>query len=370
VLTNVHHPLDQRLFYKEALGLARAGYAVRVMGPGPAELEGCREGVEIRPLPMPRSVWGRLANLGRLLWVGWQEKAQVYHLHDPELLPVGLALRLVGKRVIYDVHEHFPQVVLVRAWVAGWLRGFLSRLVDVGERWCSRRLNGIIGVVEEQRPRFCRRPFVAIKNYPRLEWFPATGEQGGPELIHVGSLSAERGGLFLLEIMKALRRTHPQARLLAIGRFHNPQIEERFRQQVGAGLQGQVECRTAPMPYPRLGALIRASRIGLIPGQVSAQNLAPFVPTKLFEYLACGLPVVASDLPSIRGFYATADWGILAEPADPEAHARAIAYLLDHPQEARAKGMRGRAAVEARFNWEQEERKLLEFYARVERREG
>ncbi len=369
LLTNVHHPLDQRIFYKQALSLAQAGHRVVVIGPGPAELAGCRDGVEIRTVPQPRSAWGRFCNLGRVLWASWGVRAHVYHFHDPELLPVGLFLRLLGKQVCYDVHEYFPQVALVRAWVPRWLRRPLAALVDRAERLSARWLSGVVGVVEEQGDRFRHRPFAAVKNYPRLEWFPIANGQPrtGPELIHVGSLSEDRGALLLLEIMRLLRQTHPQVRLLTLGPFHTAHLESRFRDQMRAyGLEGRVECRTTTVPYQELGTLIRTSRIGLIPGQASPKNLTPFVPTKLFEYLACGLPVVASALPSIQGFYAVANWGILVDPADAAAHAHAIAYLLDHPEEARAKGAQGRKAVETHYNWAQEEQKLLAFYANLE----
>jgi glycosyltransferase involved in cell wall biosynthesis len=368
-LTTVHHPLDPRIFYKEALGLARAGYQVTVVGPGSPETAGPRAGVEIRVVPPPRSVWGRVCNLWRVLRAAWRTGAAFYHFHDPELLPAGLLLGLAGKRVVYDVHEHFPQVAMVRPWVPDWLRPALSLLVDLAERGASRCLSGVVGVVEEQGRRFCHAPFVALKNYPRLEWFPAAGKPSGLELIHVGSLSVERGGVFLLEIMRRLRETHPHIRLLAVGRFHSGQVERAFGEKLDQyDLRTQVVCWTQPVPYTRLGELIRSSRIGLIPGQVSVQNLSPFVPTKLFEYLACGLPVVASALPSIQAFYTAADWGLLADPADPADHARAIGRLLDHPEEAAAKGRRGREAVEAQFNWAQEERKMLDFYTRLEGR--
>ena len=370
LLTNVHHPLDQRIFFKQALSLVQAGHRVVVVGPGPTDLAGCREGVEIRTVPQPHSAWGRLRNLGRVLRVGWGTGAQVYHFHDPELLPVGLLLRLLGKQVCYDVHEHFPQVALIRAWVPRWLRRPLSVLVDRAERFCARWLSGVVGVVEEQGDRFRHRPFVAVRNFPRLERFPPANGQPrqGAELIHVGSLSEDRGALLLPEIMHLLGQTHPGVRLLALGPFHNPATERVFRERLRAyGLESRVECRTSEVPYHALGQLIRTSRIGLIPGQASPKNLTPFVPTKLFEYLACGLPVVASALPSIQGFHIGANWGILVEPADPAAHARAIAYLLDHPEEADTKGRRGRVAVEARYNWAQEEQRLLSFYSHLER---
>ena len=371
-LTNVHGPLDQRIFYKEAVSLAAAGHRVVVVAPGPPELAGERLGVRVQTLARPASLAGRLGNLARLLRASLRTGSDCYHFHDPELLPVGLALRLLGKRVIYDVHEHFPQVALVRAWVPARLRRPLSWGVDATERWVARRLNGVVGVVEAQGRRFRGKPFAAVKNFPRLDWFRPNGRAIADfELLHVGSLSPERGGLVLPEIVSALQKTHPGARLLCIGHFHTAQIEDEFHRRVrGYGLEEQVQCRTEPVPHDELGAWIRRGRIGLIPGQVSVQNMTPFVPTKLFEYLACGLPVVAGDLPSIRRFHAVADWGVLVEPADVDGYARVIGHLLDHPHQARELGQRGREMVEHCFNWEIEAQKLLDLYARVLAQKG
>jgi glycosyltransferase involved in cell wall biosynthesis len=303
----------------------------------------------------------------RLLRIGLRQESDCYHFHDPELLPVGLGLRLLGKRVIYDVHEHFPQVAMVRAWVPARLRRPLSWLVDAAERWAARWLSGVVGVVEAQERRFEGRPFAAVKNVPRLDWFRVDERDVADfELLHVGSLSPERGGLVLPEIVRALQGTHPGARLLCIGRFHTAQMEAGFRRRVREyGLEELVHCRTEPVPHDELGGWIRRGRVGLIPGQVSVQNMTPFVPTKLFEYLACGLPVVAGDLPSIRRFHAVADWGVLVEPSDADGYARAAGYLLDHAQMARELGQQGREVVERCFNWETEARKLLDLYARV-----
>lgn len=373
-LTNVHNPFDARIFYKQAQTLARAGYAVTVVGPGPEA--GCREwaGVRVQTLPVARGGSNqRFLNLWRLLRVGLSSDADYFHFHDPELLPVGAVLRLCGRRVIYDVHEHFPLVVMVRPWVPSWLRRPFSRLVDWGERLLARYfVTAVVGVVEEQGERFASRPFAVVKNYPRLEWFAPGGRALGPcALVHIGSLSEDRGGLFLLEIMRALATTHPQVRLLSIGEFHSQELRERFEARLRDwGLEEQIQYSEKRVPYDELGAAIAACQIGLVPGQVSPKNLASFVPTKLFEYFACGLPVVASDLPSIRRFRAVADWGLLVDPRDPAAHARAIGCLLDDPVAARAKGARSRRAAEEHFNWDAEAEKLLALYERIAPRKG
>ena len=107
-LTNVHSPFDVRIFYKQAQTLARAGYAVTVVGPGPEAWCGERAGVRVQTVPVARGVGQRILNLWRLLRVGLGADAACFHFHDPELLPVGAVLKLCGRRVIYDVHEHFP----------------------------------------------------------------------------------------------------------------------------------------------------------------------------------------------------------------------------------------------------------------------
>ena len=135
-LTNVHSPFDVRIFYKQAQTLARAGYAVTVVGPGPEEWGGERDGVRVQTVPVARGVGQRILNLWRLLRVGLGADAACFHFHDPELLPVGAVLKLCGRRVIYDVHEHFPLVAMVRPWVPerlrrplrGWLIGGNVRL--------------------------------------------------------------------------------------------------------------------------------------------------------------------------------------------------------------------------------------------------
>ena len=368
-LTNVHSPLDHRIYYKEAQSLAAAGYDVTVIGPGDEALAGVHRGVRICTIPNPASVFGRLTNLLRLMRKGWSTGADLYHLHDPELLPMGLVLRVLGKKVIYDCHEHFPQVAYARRWIPRPLRLPMSLMIDLCERLTACVLNGVLGVVDEQRQRFRHCLFEAVKNYPRTEWFTPNGNGRTPgdcELLHVGSLSRDRGSEFLLDVMHELSSTHPNVRLLTVGPFQTEADRQAFERKLEHyELRDRVECRTETVPYDQLGELIGRHRIGLIPGQPSVKNLAPFVPTKLFEYLACGIPVVASALPSIRSFYEAGDWGSLADPTDPRDHAAAIGHLLDHADEASCKGRRGRSLVEEQFNWSAESHRLLNFYERV-----
>jgi glycosyltransferase involved in cell wall biosynthesis len=106
--------------------------------------------------------------------------------------------------------------------------------------------------------------------------------------------------------------------------------------------------------------LMEAS-VGLIPFRAVPNHLI-IIPTKLFEYMMCAVPVVASDLPPIRRYVTEVDCGLLVPPENPAAFAEAVGYLLDHPEEAQRMGRNGRQAVLSRYNWAAEERKLLSLY--------
>ena len=97
------------------------------------------------------------------------------------------------------------------------------------------------------------------------------------------------------------------------------------------------------------------------PNNIEAQ------PNKLFEYMAAGIPVVASDFALWRAIVDDTGCGLLADPCDPNAIATAVAYLLSHDREAEAMGRRGREAVARRYNWSAEEPKLLHLYADLAR---
>jgi glycosyltransferase involved in cell wall biosynthesis len=110
-----------------------------------------------------------------------------------------------------------------------------------------------------------------------------------------------------------------------------------------------------------MGELLRA-RIGLILFNPLPNHQDPVRSRKLFEYMAAGLPVVASDFPRWRELVCRVGCGLVVDPLDPAAIAAAIEHLLRHPGEAEEMGARGRAAVEARFNWRVEASNLLAFY--------
>jgi glycosyltransferase involved in cell wall biosynthesis len=165
--------------------------------------------------------------------------------------------------------------------------------------------------------------------------------------------------------MEQVVKSVPEARLLFVGTFHEPEYEAEIRQRISAlGLEKAVVL-TGQVPYTDVPKWLAQANIGLIALQDTPQ-FRTCIPTKLFEYMGCKLSVVSSDLPPARHFMENVDCGFLVKPADPQAYAEKIEYLINHPARAKRMGENGRKAVETEYNWETEAKKLVELYQELE----
>ncbi|MDZ7338790.1 MAG: glycosyltransferase family 4 protein [candidate division KSB1 bacterium] len=365
--TTVHRPFDVRVFHREACGLARAGYRVILLAHADFA-ERTEQGVVVRGVPRPRNRLQRLMHVARFVRLAIAQHADVYHFHDPELLPGGVLIKWLYRRpVIYDCHENFPETAFERVWYPAFLRPFLAKAIGILEPLMARRLDAVVCVVPDQEERFrskgCRT--VLVRNFPRLEPFDKAFQAALPKenrIIYLGGLTAVKGTRMLVDIMRELRRLHPEVRLVALGSFNEAKVKaDVLRYVEQEGLSEAIRF-IDQRPHEEVPNELVRSRVALVPWQRNEQTLRMFFPNKVFEYMACGLPIVASDLPSLRALLENGRCGLLVAPDDPRAHAEAIAYLLDHPHVARRMGLRGRKLVHSRYRWENEEKHLLDLY--------
>lgn len=368
IFTTVHRPYDVRVFHRQARSLAEAGYAVTLLAHAPFQQER-RDGVEVIGMPPPRHRGQRLLASWRFLRAALRRRADLYHFHDLELLPAGVLLKIWSRRaVVYDCHENYPEAVRERAWLPGWLKPLLAALVAWLEPALARHLDAVVCVVPDQEERLRRRGCrtVMVRNFPRLEIFaaPPAAARGG-EIIYLGGLSIARGALMLVDIMAALRPRHPGLRLVCLGPFNEPHVRDRVldyaRQQEVAGVIDYL----AMVPHEEVARYLYRASIGLVPWQPHPQLLKLCYPNKVFEYMACGLPIVASDLPGLRDLIAPAGCGRLVRADATAAHVEAICELIENPPLARQLGEAGAAYARAHYSWEVERRRLLELYAEL-----
>lgn len=355
MLSSVHPSDDIRIFHKEAVSLAEAGYDVSCI----AKHEGGEsvKGVRMIPLIKPANRLERMFKTARELWKkAVQEDADIYHFHDPELIPVGLMLKWKGKKVIYDVHEDVPRQILSKQWIARPLRAVTAWLVEKLEHYAARRFDAVVTATSfiEKRYAVYAGRIITVNNYPLLHEFDTLlPRKPEPDAVcYIGGVSRERG---ILEMVDAIGRT--EARLWIAG----PVRSSRDREEAGKKKGWSQVQELGLLSRDEVVALLARSSAGLVV-EHPIINYLDSLPIKLFEYMAAGVPVVASDFPVWREIVAGAECGLCVDPLDDGKIAEAIVWLLEHPEDAATMGKNGQQAILSKYNWDTQCSKLLSLY--------
>lgn len=298
-------------------------------------------------------------------------------LHDPELLPAGLRLQRSGIHVVFDAHEDVPTQLLDKPYLAPAAARLLSAAYARYERYACARLDGLLAATPLIRARLeaCNPRTLDIANYPLPEeFFPAresdgddaghshndnadngNHDEGEPraQVCYVGSISAIRGIRQLVQACDLLRT--PTTLALA-GGFSEPALAAEV-----AALPGWSRVQSlGHLDRAGVAAVMRRSCAGLVTLMPTA-SYRDALPVKMFEYMAAGIPVIASDFPRWRAIVDASDCGLCVDPRDPAAIAAAIDRLAGDPELATRLGANGRRAVEQRYNWRHEAQKLIRF---------
>ncbi len=356
-LSSVHHSKDTRIFYKICKSLVENGFDVDlIIQHSKNEKIG---GININALPIATRKLDRLTKIiPRILYKSLQYKrGTIFHFHDPELIPIGLVLKLFGNKVIYDVHEDVPKTILEKEWIPTPFRKIISLFVDIIERIGNRVFDSTIVVTKSIKKRFPRRVLL-VQNYPevKVEGTSTKIERHKERVFYVGSISQVRG---IKEIIKAIEKINlkKSVQLILAGSFPNSKLEEEIKSMEGwkyVNFLGHIN-------REELKKIAETSSSGLvifhpIPNHIEAQ------PNKLFEYMRYGLPVIGSNFELWKEIVEDNECGILVNPLDPSEIANAIDWIHEHPQEAAKMGENGKKAVFEKYTWENEEKKLIQLY--------
>ncbi|MEW5766778.1 MAG: glycosyltransferase family 4 protein [bacterium] len=361
-ITTVHPPFDTRIFHKEAKTLAKAGYDVTLIAQH--NKDEVVDGIKIIALPKAKNRFHRMTILTfKAFQLALQQKGDIYHFHDPELIPVGLILKLLGKKVIYDVHEDLPRQILSKWWIPKSFRVITGNAMELLEGITALFFEAIVTVTPKIASRFPKNKTVLVQNFPIQDEFVLTEDVAytsrAPLIAYAGGINVIRGIFEMIRAIELLPK-ELEARLVLAGTFSPASLKEEvcllpgWRRVEFLGWQSIQQVKY----------LLGVSRIGLVTLH-SIINYLDSYPVKLFEYMSAAIPVIASDFPLWREIVEGAGCGLLVDPLNPEAIAEAITYLLTHPDEAKNMGLNGRKAIEEKYNWKNEGNKLLELYKRI-----
>lgn len=361
-LTSVHPSFDTRIFHKECRTLAEAGCQVTLVAPH-SRNETIQQ-IQIVAVPnTARRLRRMTATTFQVYCHARKLNADLYHFHDPELIPVGLLLHAHGHKVIYDIHEDVPRDIMSKYWLPSVIRRPTAWIMSAVERIGAQVFDAIVPATPRIAERFPAHKTVVVQNFPILSELvapaPLPYRQRAPAFAYVGSITETRGAQEMVQALDHLdKSTH--ARLELAGNYSPAKLETELQALPGWDRVNFHGFASRPQVAKLLGG-VRAGLVVLHPTRCYPESY----PVKMFEYMATGLPVIASDFPLWRQIIETAGCGLLVDPLAPEAIAAAMQWILDNPEEAEAMGRRGRKAVEETYNWEKESVKLLTLYERL-----
>jgi glycosyltransferase involved in cell wall biosynthesis len=358
--TSAHKPDDVRIFHKECTSLAKSGFTVFLVAANCEDQ--LKNGVHIIGAQAPISGrFTRMLNTSRIVYEkALSLDADIYHFHDPELLPYGLKLKKKGKKVIYDAHEDVPKQILGKFWINKFLRKTVAITFRKYENYISKRLDYILTATPFIRDRFIKinPSCVDINNYPLLSELSEHTDWAKKknEVCYIGGISAIRGIAQVVDAMSGIEGV----RLNLAGTFSPLSLRNSIITKPGwnkvneLGFVGREETIK----------IMESSKVGIVtflplPNHVDAQ------PNKMFEYMSAAIPVLGSNFPLWREIIEKNKCGLCVDPENTDAIAEGLKKILGDDSQAEQMGKNGRKAVVEKYNWGVEEIKLVEVYKRI-----
>jgi glycosyltransferase involved in cell wall biosynthesis len=366
VLTTVHNPLNTRVYYKEARAAVEAGHDVSMIAHDVPTDESYS--VEFYSLGTAKTRLHRWLHIPRTYVIARKINADIYHFHDPELLPVGVLLaQRTDSGVIYDAHEDYGQnAIEYREWIPSQLRPTVKKTFPYIQSGLANRLDTVITTtasIADQFRRFGHSHVEVIHNYPRTEDISISDvpfeKQAEVTLVYVGSFEHIHGLIPMLRLISELVDRDTDIELVMIGEFDNAERERRANEFLeDHGIRDHVRF-VGYVPYEQIFSYLHLGDIGVC--LVDKKRCEYALPTKIFEYMYSRTPVLATDAEAIRP-YVTSKVGRLVSQTDPPEQADAVLELHSNPDELDQMGKRGRELVKQKYNWENEARRLNTIY--------
>ncbi|MDF1672104.1 MAG: glycosyltransferase family 4 protein [Vicingaceae bacterium] len=359
-LTSAHPDGDLRIFYKECVSLAKAGFEVSLVIPNTnSRIENKVNIVSFESNYITRKERMTKA-VNDVLKHALIVNADIYHIHDPELLKIVKHLKKKGKKVIYDAHEDLPRQMLSKHWISKPLRKILSVFMEIYENNIAKKCDGVITATPFIKDRFIKvNPNTTdINNFPIIEELLIDydySKKTDDYICYVGGITKTRGIIELVTSISDL-----DCKLLLAGKF----LEENLREETSKlGGWEKVE-EQGFLNRNEVKELYKKSKIGIVTLHPTV-NYLDSLPVKMFEYMAAGIPVIASNFPLWKSIIETNNCGLCVDPLDSKATSIAINNLLNNPDLSKEMGENGKTLVQQKYNWKNEEIKLIDFYKRI-----
>lgn len=359
-ISTLHDRNDIRIFHKECLSLSNHGYKVCfVVADSLGDDNKNNISIfDIGLIDCSRLLRMLISSL-RMLRKVYLINPDVCHFHDPELLPVGLFFKILGKKVLYDVHEDLPRQILSKEWLPRIIRPALAFFIEIFEDISAKFFDGIVTATPHINDRFIKnnRKTVNINNFPLIKdiMFSTPDVNTNRSICYIGGITRIRG---LLHLMDGLQLS--MGKLMLAGDLS----DKKFEMELKSHPAWEKVSYFGSVPREQISHILSDCIAGVVtflpePNHVHSQ------PNKMFEYMAAGLPVICSNFPLWNDIIIGNNCGVCVNPLNPLDIARAINFLIENKDVARQLGINGYRAVREKYNWDVEEKKLLRLYKKI-----
>ena len=284
----------------------------------------------------------------------------IYHFHDPELIRIGLKLKKEGKKVIFDIHENIALQILSKEYIPKILRKIISKIYRLYEIKKLKKFDALI-IAEHSYKKYystLNKNLVTVLNMPKIDHLKKFYSENRTknEIFYIGGISNNRGFDVLTKSLKILKLKIPDIFAHFIGPFAESLIENEDLNDVKGNFK-----LYGSLPLIEGLKYSQNSKIGLsILKPIS--NYTQSYSTKIFEYMAIGLPVITSNFKLYKDIIDENNCGICVDPENPNEIAKAIEFILTNPEKAKEMGQNGSRLVKEKYNWTNEEFKLINIY--------
>lgn len=365
MLSSGHPPLDDRVYYKEALSLKRIG-KVTIIAPWDKSMI-TEDGVEILGIPQRGKILGRLMPLFFLFTIGLRLKADAYHCHEADSLFVGYLLKIfTGAKLIYDAHEYYPEAYSEKFPKVS--QSIVFYLISRYEEFLCRRCDAVITVNEDLQSKFLKynENSESIPNYPTRQNFRKNEDfirkDIGKYLIYAGGLTMDRGLIEMVELLNRLVLNNIDIKLLLVGYFNYSNDEKIIRNLISEKNLNSYVHFTGRLEHVEIPELMKNAFAGLLFLKPIARYQKA-EPIKLFEYMASGIPVISYDYSGVKNIINDQGCGIVIPRLDMDEALKSVIYLFNNPKVARSMGIKGVEAFEEHYNWDICEKRLQNVYS-------
>ncbi|ART78088.1 glycosyl transferase [Sutcliffiella horikoshii] len=365
-ITTVHHPLDPRIYYKECLSLHKAGFDVTLIVPE-------EEDVQVESPINILSIKKRKSRIKRVVLSTLEAlkqarslNADIYHIHDPELLLVAWLLKKKGNVVVYDIHEDYETSIMQKEYLKKPIRLLMSKGFKFAEKVLSFNLELCLAekYYKEKYPNG-----ECVLNYPiieentiKTEYKLKRNNNSTAKLIYTGNISQDRGAA----IHAQLPSLDEKISVHFFGKCPNSLARE--MNEIAGNKKDRlfIEGKGRYVPKDEIDLQYQNGEwlagLALFP---PTEHYMKKELTKFFEYMSAGLPIICSDFPAWKELVEKYNCGIAVNPLDNNQIKEAIEYLKNNPEEAERMGINGQQAVKKHLNWDNEASKLQEWYGEI-----